>query len=148
MISTITLLLPQVLIDSQYYGKLTIAPFNIVKYNVLSDHGPDLYGTEPWTYYLFNGILNFNVVFILGLLVWPLQGFIHLVVPLPNKGSQFILHILLSMGRFDTELDLILHSSLKESFRYVQLITTFPNLMRVIDWCICDTGILFHSVII
>ena len=90
VISTITLLLPQVLIDSQYYGKLTIAPFNIVKYNVLTDHGPDLYGTEPFTYYLFNGILNFNVVFILGLLVWPLQGFIHLVVPLPNKGSQFL----------------------------------------------------------
>ena len=67
-----------------------IAPFNIVKYNVFSGHGPDLYGTEPWTYYLFNGLLNFNVCFILALLVWPLQGLLQLCVTLPERNPQFL----------------------------------------------------------
>lgn len=34
--------------------------------------GPDLYGTEPWTYYFANCLLNFNIVFLLSLLAWPL----------------------------------------------------------------------------
>ena len=38
---------PVVLIDTFYFGKLVIAPLNIMLYNVLSDHGPDLYG-EWW----------------------------------------------------------------------------------------------------
>jgi alpha-1,2-mannosyltransferase len=48
----------------QYYGKPTFAAFNIVKYNIFTSHGPDLYGTEPWHFYFVNGFLNFNVVFI------------------------------------------------------------------------------------
>lgn len=55
-------------LDTNMYGKLVIAPLNIVKYNVFTSHGPDLYGTEPWTYYLVNGTLNFNILFILALL--------------------------------------------------------------------------------
>ena len=90
LISTIAILIPQIIIDSQFYGKLTIAPLNIVAYNVLSDKGPDLYGTEPWTYYLFNGILNFNVAFILALLVWPLQGLLNLAVSLPQRSEKFL----------------------------------------------------------
>ena len=79
IISVVTILIPQISIDSHYYGKTTIAPLNIVTYNVLSsDKGSDLYGTEPWTFYLFNGILNFNLAFILALLVWPLQGLLHI----------------------------------------------------------------------
>ena len=74
VISAVLILVPQITVDSLFYGRLVIAPLNIVKYNVLSDHGPDLYGTESWTYYLFNGLLNFNIAFILALLVWPLQG--------------------------------------------------------------------------
>lgn len=35
---------PVVVIDSYYYGKLVIAPLNIVLYNVFTPHGPDLYG--------------------------------------------------------------------------------------------------------
>ena len=31
-------------IDSYYYGKLVVAPLNIVLYNVFTPHGPDLYG--------------------------------------------------------------------------------------------------------
>ena len=35
-----------VYVDSSYFGKLVIAPLNIVKYNVFSDHGPDIYGRK------------------------------------------------------------------------------------------------------
>jgi len=90
VISAVIILALQIPVDSLFYGKLVIAPLNIVKYNVLSDHGPDLYGTEPWTYYLFNGLLNFNVAFILALLVWPLQGILHATVKLPERDPEFL----------------------------------------------------------
>jgi len=37
-------------------------------YNIFSSKGPDLYGTEPWTFYLLNGALNFNLAFFAALL--------------------------------------------------------------------------------
>lgn len=47
--------------------------WNIVKYNVFSKSGgPDLYGTEPWTFYFKNLALNFNLWFVLALLAMPL----------------------------------------------------------------------------
>lgn len=51
------------LLDSKMYGKTVLAPWNIVSYNILSNKGPDLYGTEPWSFYFINGTLNFNVMF-------------------------------------------------------------------------------------
>jgi len=44
IVATICILAPAVYIDSQRFGKLVVAPLNIVLYNVLTDHGPDLYG--------------------------------------------------------------------------------------------------------
>lgn len=64
LISAITLLVPMVWIDSLYFGKLVIAPLNIVMYNVFTNHGPNLYGTEPFSFYLINAFLNFNFIFI------------------------------------------------------------------------------------
>ena len=51
----------------------------------------------------------------------------HLPIPVysyqrPDMGVQFLLHILLSMGRFSTEIDLMKHSSLRKSFMYAKLI--------------------------
>jgi hypothetical protein len=43
------------------------------RYNVFTSHGPDLYGTEPASFYLLNGLLNFNVAFPAALAVIPLQ---------------------------------------------------------------------------
>ncbi|XP_026938135.1 alpha-1,2-mannosyltransferase ALG9 isoform X1 [Sagmatias obliquidens] len=74
LVALMIFLVPVVVIDSYYYGKLVIAPLNIVLYNVFTPHGPDLYGTEPWYFYLINGFLNFNVVFALALLVLPLTS--------------------------------------------------------------------------
>uniref|UniRef100_A0A1B6CT78 Mannosyltransferase n=3 Tax=Clastoptera arizonana TaxID=38151 RepID=A0A1B6CT78_9HEMI len=67
IISCFAILLPMIRIDSLYFGRLVVAPLNIVKYNVFSSHGPNLYGTEPWYFYLMNGFLNFNFIFLAAL---------------------------------------------------------------------------------
>jgi alpha-1,2-mannosyltransferase len=50
-------------------------PLNIVLYNVFSGHGrgPDIFGTEPWWYYVFNLILYFNVLLVAALCSFPLM---------------------------------------------------------------------------
>lgn len=59
---------PILLIDSYFYGKWIFAPLNIFIYNVLSSKGgPELYGREPFSYYVKNCILNFNVLCPIGL---------------------------------------------------------------------------------
>ncbi|XP_050355089.1 alpha-1,2-mannosyltransferase ALG9 [Nymphalis io] len=67
LIALIVILLPSVAVDSWQYGRLVVAPWNIVAYNIFTEHGPDLYGVEPWTYYFVNGFLNFNIVWVLSL---------------------------------------------------------------------------------
>ncbi|EPS41638.1 hypothetical protein H072_4458 [Dactylellina haptotyla CBS 200.50] len=71
------------LVDSIAYRKIVLVPLNIVLYNVFGGEGrgPDLYGTEPWWYYLANLSLNFNImtgfalssIFFqaLGMIAWP-----------------------------------------------------------------------------
>lgn len=66
IISGITIGIPMVIIDSSYYGKLVMAPINLVIYNVFTSHGPNIFGTEPFKYYLINGFLNFNIVWVSG----------------------------------------------------------------------------------
>lgn len=63
-ISAVVITVPMVVIDSLIYGRLVVAPYNIVKYNVLGGAGPELYGTEPFSFYLINGLLNFNVIWV------------------------------------------------------------------------------------
>ncbi|ANB12986.1 dolichyl-P-Man:Man(6)GlcNAc(2)-PP-dolichol alpha-1,2-mannosyltransferase [Sugiyamaella lignohabitans] len=61
-----------VAVDSIAYKKLgVVVPFNIVSYNVLNSDdstGPTIFGTEPWTYYVFNLAINFNGATVLALL--------------------------------------------------------------------------------
>lgn len=54
-------------------------PWNIVRYNVFggSERGPDIYGTEPWHFYVRNLLLNFNIWFLLALVSMPLLFFTH-----------------------------------------------------------------------
>ncbi|ETS60356.1 hypothetical protein PaG_05557 [Moesziomyces aphidis] len=71
----VLLALPALAIDSLAYGKLSIVPFNTILYNLFSrtrGAGPELYGTEPPTFYLSNLVLNFNVFAPLALLSLPL----------------------------------------------------------------------------
>ncbi|OCB89039.1 asparagine-linked glycosylation 9 protein isoform a [Sanghuangporus baumii] len=65
--------IPVVAIDSLAYGRLSIVPWNIIKYNIFggASRGPDLYGTEPWNFYILNLVLNFNVLALLALLSLP-----------------------------------------------------------------------------
>ena len=51
----------------------------------------------------------------------------HLPIPVfsfisPTISTSFLLHIMLSMGRFETEIDLLTHGSIKECLRYCRLI--------------------------
>lgn len=64
----------QVGIDAFFYRDLVIVPWRIVAYNVFGgkDRGPDIFGTEPWHFYVRNLILNFNMWFILAVAVAPL----------------------------------------------------------------------------
>ncbi|KAK2461410.1 hypothetical protein APHAL10511_005873 [Amanita phalloides] len=67
------ILLPVIIIDSLAFGKLSIVPWNIVRYNVFGgvNRGPDLYGTSPWHFYISNLILNFNILLPLALAAVP-----------------------------------------------------------------------------
>lgn len=81
------------------YGRLTVVPWNIVRYNVFGgvERGPDLYGTSHWSYYLLNLILNFNILVPLALLALPALALtsvidrkrLGFVKPGPNESSPF-----------------------------------------------------------
>ncbi|WEW54918.1 mannosyltransferase [Emydomyces testavorans] len=70
----LSILLLEVAVDSLFYRKLVVVPWNMVAYNVFggAGRGPDIFGTEPWTFYVRNLLLNFNVWFILALFSGPL----------------------------------------------------------------------------
>ncbi|XP_042901366.1 alpha-1,2-mannosyltransferase ALG9 [Parasteatoda tepidariorum] len=93
VISLFLILVPMIPIDTKHFGKLVFAPLNIVLYNVFTSHGANLYGTEPWTYYFQNGILNFNVVFFLALGSLPLLYLWNALkgVQKPSRGPSLIL---------------------------------------------------------
>lgn len=88
VISLIVFLVPVVWVDLQYYGKLVIAPLNIVIYNVFTDHGPDLYGVEPLSYYVNNGFLNFNVVFLLACCCLPLVLLVSWILKISSRNTD------------------------------------------------------------
>ncbi|PFH60364.1 hypothetical protein XA68_11066 [Ophiocordyceps unilateralis] len=72
-VAGLVVLLVDFLVNLFFYKKMTIVTWNIVKYNILSSTGgPELYGTEPWHFYLKNLALNFNVWFALALLALPI----------------------------------------------------------------------------
>nr|XP_034330527.1 alpha-1,2-mannosyltransferase ALG9 [Crassostrea gigas] len=106
MVALVLFLVPSMQVDFHYYGKLVIAPLNIVLYNVFTEHGPDLYGglfytrasllismgkltdlygVEPFSFYFLNGFLNFNVMFILALLSLPLVYLVKFLLKLEDR---------------------------------------------------------------
>lgn len=85
LFALLIILIPVVQIDSFYFGKLVVAPLNIVLYNVFSNRGPELYGTEPWTFYFINGFLNFNIVFVTALAAAPVLIFAKFVIPVKKE---------------------------------------------------------------
>lgn len=74
--------------------------WNIVKYNIFSsNHGPELYGTEPWTFYFKNLALNFNLWFILALAALPLFILQKLISP-SGQGFQTGLRTVVFLSPF------------------------------------------------
>ncbi|OAL32368.1 hypothetical protein AYO22_00390 [Fonsecaea multimorphosa] len=67
----------QISVDGFFYHKIAVVPWRIVAYNVFGgkDRGPDIFGTEPWDYYLRNLLLNFNLWFLLAGISGPLVLF-------------------------------------------------------------------------
>jgi hypothetical protein len=65
--------IPIYLVDSHAYGRPTFPTLNILLYNLFNTSGgsPDLYGTEPWHFYLSNLFLNFNLFLPLALVSLP-----------------------------------------------------------------------------
>ncbi|KAK3058147.1 mannosyltransferase [Extremus antarcticus] len=81
----------QVAIDTFFYRKLVIVPFNIVWYNVFAGSGgPDLYGTEPWHFYLRNLFLNFHLWLLLALLSMPFLLLQHFSRVKGNTSSSYL----------------------------------------------------------
>ncbi|KAF2012163.1 glycosyltransferase family 22 protein [Aaosphaeria arxii CBS 175.79] len=80
-VRSVIVLAIQTAIDTFFYKKLVCVPFNIVLYNVFSggSKGPNIYGVEPWHFYVRNLILNFNIWFLLALGALPLLLFQHLI---------------------------------------------------------------------
>uniref|UniRef100_A0A7G3AIG4 Mannosyltransferase n=1 Tax=Lutzomyia longipalpis TaxID=7200 RepID=A0A7G3AIG4_LUTLO len=91
-ISAATILIPMTLIDSSYFGRIVVAPLNLIIYNVFSSHGPNLYGVESFTYYLINGFLNFNIVWLLALVTPILLVICHYFVPAKSKSTLYLPH--------------------------------------------------------
>lgn len=81
-------------------------PLNIVLYNVFSggNKGPNIYGVEPWHFYLRNLALNFNVWFLLALGALPLFLLLNILRPkstLPlTRGLAFLTPFYLWLGIF------------------------------------------------
>ncbi|WVR08923.1 hypothetical protein IAU60_005982 [Kwoniella sp. DSM 27419] len=63
--------IPVSMIDSWAYGRSTFPTLNIIKYNIFSSGGPELYGTSPASFYFANLFLNFNFLLPLALISLP-----------------------------------------------------------------------------
>jgi len=53
---------------------VTCVPGNMISYNIFAGkgRGPNIYGTEPWHFYIRNLLINFNLWFVLAALALPL----------------------------------------------------------------------------
>lgn len=86
----------QFFIDVFFYRKVAFVPFNIIWYNVVAaseGKGPNIYGTEPWHFYIRNLLINFNVWFILACLAMPLALFHGFVLGRPTTKQNYIRNI-------------------------------------------------------
>jgi len=98
-------------IDYQQYQKMVSPTWNILIYNTKAG-GDELYGVEPWTYYIKNLMLNFNYVLVgitgvlplfvlkqnrsfqqLLILLFPMYVWLLVVGPRPHKEERFLFPI-------------------------------------------------------
>ncbi|TVY39881.1 Alpha-1,2-mannosyltransferase [Lachnellula subtilissima] len=74
IVAGLLVLLFEFVISGFFYKKMVVVPLNIVLYNIFSGpgKGPEIYGTEPWHFYIRNLLLNFNIWFVLAVAALPL----------------------------------------------------------------------------
>jgi alpha-1,2-mannosyltransferase len=91
----------QVSVDTFFYHKVIVVPWRIVAYNVFGgkDRGPDIFGTEPWHYYVRNLLLNFNIWFVLAAVSAPLYLF-QAIILRQHTTKQSILRTLTFLSPF------------------------------------------------
>ncbi|KAF5396313.1 Mannosyltransferase [Paragonimus heterotremus] len=71
IVSAILLVVPMLIVDSLHYGRLVLAPLNIITYNLfartanVTGSASQLYGVEPVSFYLKNYLLNYNIACLL-----------------------------------------------------------------------------------
>lgn len=69
------------LIDKYFYkfDHIVVVPINIVLYNVFGGEGegPEIFGVEPFSYYILNLIVNFNIIAVLAYLGLVVNPFIY-----------------------------------------------------------------------
>jgi alpha-1,2-mannosyltransferase len=138
IISGVTVLLPMIILDSSYYGKTVMAPVNIVLYNVFKkDGGPNLYGTEPFSFYIFNGFLNFNIIWLLSLLT-PLALVIgYVAVPAKSKQSTLTLPYYISLAPYYLWLGVMMTQPHKEE-RFLFPVYPLVSLCGAITIDVCQ----------
>lgn len=76
-------------------------PLNIVLYNIFSKtgRGPEIYGTEPWHFYIRNLLLNFNIWFVLAMASLPLFA-LHKLLSSTRESAQTGLRSVVFMSPF------------------------------------------------
>lgn len=137
IISGVTLLLPMILIDSSFYGARVMAPINIVLYNVFSSKGPELYGTEPFSYYIFNGFLNYNIIWLLSLLTPIVLLIGYFVVPAKTKQPTLSLPYYVSLSPYYLWLAVMMLQAHKEE-RFLFPIYPLVSLCGAITIDVCQ----------
>ncbi|KAM3715665.1 Alpha-1,2-mannosyltransferase algn-9 [Dirofilaria immitis] len=88
LISGSTIIVALIIVDSYYFGKIVLAPLNIILYNVFSSHGPNLYGVEDVKFYIKNLLLNWNVVIVLFPFAVPIAGLAYIW----TRSSKHLVH--------------------------------------------------------
>ncbi|KAL9103850.1 MAG: hypothetical protein Q9163_001128 [Psora crenata] len=105
VLSGITLLLPIIGIDitvnAVFFHRLAFSPWRIISYNIFSgsSRGPDIFGTEPWHFYLRNLLLNFNAWFLLALCAGPILA-LQLMFRCPSTTKLTLLRTLVFTAPF------------------------------------------------
>ncbi|EAW07445.1 dolichyl-P-Man:Man(6)GlcNAc(2)-PP-dolichol alpha-1,2-mannosyltransferase [Aspergillus clavatus NRRL 1] len=74
IVRCLAILTIEVGVDYVFFQKFAIVPWNIVAYNIFGGEGkgPDIFGTEPWTFYVRNLLLNFNIWFVFAVSAAPI----------------------------------------------------------------------------
>ena len=81
------------IVDYGLYRKYACFAWNIIRYNVVSaasGKGPNIFGTEPWHFYVRNLVINFDLWFLLAVMAAPLLYYQEFVYKRPTTKSSYI----------------------------------------------------------